>query len=702
MVDHLDGAPRAVLDGDAPLVRAMLDALLDPWVLLEPVTDSVGNVVDFRYEDTNEAACHEQQRSRDEFIGSQLLAGLPEPSRPVVLAAARAAFLNPGPTVLDSFQLPWNSAGLADRVYDIRAVRVGHRLSATWRDVTTRVRETSELAASESRYRMLAENASDVVYSTAAHGRITWISPSVTAVLGWRPGELVGRVAVELLHPDDHEPAAAIQRTLLSETAEPPSDREVRYATKGGGWRWMSVRARATHDDAGGLDGSVVALRDVQEARRARQRLAASEANYRSLAENSSDVILILAPDGTIRWTSPSAAVTLGRSPDDLLGADALELLNVDDWPLVRARASAALHGEPIPPTEARYRHAKGDFRWGSFAASLRDGTAGQEWLIALRDIDAEVRARQALATSRELLRGTIDTLLDPWVLMNAVRDDAGTIIDFEYVDANDAACRANELPREKLIGSRLLALFPQHAPDGLLRLYADVVETGEPLTLDDHPFSSQVTGFVERRYDNRAARVGDGISFTWRDVTDRYEARAELTRLARYDMLTGLPNRAYVMDQMRVVLSRRRPDEDPVAILFCDLDHFKSINDAHLHAAGDAVLQAVAARLLASVRPRDVVGRLGGDEFVVVLDGVRDVDEAQSVAERIRASVAQPIPLADRVLRIRTSIGITLIPGGTDADTALTMSDDAMYRAKSLGRDRAVFISASASTEPS
>ena len=702
MVDLIDGAPPAVGAGDAPLVRVVLDALLDPWVLLEPVTDDVGNVLDFRYAAANEAACREQQRSRDEFVGSLMLAGLPEPSRPAVLAAALAAFANPGPTVLDSFPLPWNSAGLADRVYDIRAVRVGHRLSATWRDVTTRVRETSELAASEARHRMLAENASDVVYSTAAHGRITWVSPSVTAVLGWRPEDLVGRAAAELLHPDDHESAAAIHRSLLAGTAEPPAELEVRYATRAGDWRWMGLRARATHDDDGEFDGSVVALRDVEEARRARERLAASEANYRSLAENSSDVILILAPEGTIRWASPSAVVTLGRTPDDLVGADALELVNVEERPLVRARGRTALHGEAIPPTEARYRHAKGDFRWGSFAASLRDGTAGQEWLIALRDIDAEVRARQALATSRELLRGTIDTLIDPWVLMNAVRDGTGTIVDFEYVDANDAACRANGLPREELIGSRLLTLFPQHAPDGLLRLYAEVVETGEPLALDDHPFSSEITGFVERRYDNRAARVGDGISFTWRDVTDRYEAREELTRLARYDMLTGLPNRAYVMEQMRAVLSRRRPDEDPVAILFCDLDHFKSINDAHLHAAGDAVLRAVAARLLASVRPRDVVGRLGGDEFVVVLDGVRDVDEAQSVAERIRASVAQPIPLPDRVLRIRTSVGITLIPGGTDADTALTMSDDAMYRAKSLGRDRAVFLPPSAATEPS
>jgi PAS domain-containing protein len=110
----------------------------------------------------------------------------------------------------------------------------------------------------------------------------------------------------------------------------------------------------------------------------------------------------------------------------------------------------------------------------------------------AISEVELSVDAGALVAVmgaAREQLRGVIDSLLDPWVLLGAVRDQEGRIVDFVYLDANDAACRMNRRPRDQLLGSRLLELLPSHRTSGLLSDYAAVVETGEPLTLDDFPY---------------------------------------------------------------------------------------------------------------------------------------------------------------------------------------------------------------------
>ena len=249
--------------------------------------------------------------------------------------------------------------------------------------------------------------------------------------------------------------------------------------------------------------------------------------------------------------------------------------------------------------------------------------------------MSASERAERA---EREL-RGVVDSLFDPWVLLAAVRDEDGRIVDFEYVDANEAACRANAVPRDELIGRRLLGLLPEHATTGLFALYARVVETGEPLVLDDEAFTSPIDG-VLRRFDNRAVRVGDGISFTWRDVTERYALRQQLREQADHDLLTGVANRRQLSRRLTELLGHAPRTGARLAVLYLDLDHFKDINDAHGHAAGDVVLTAVAVAIRSAVRDQDLVARLGGDEFVVLLDGVRGLDDATSVAEKVLAAV--------------------------------------------------------------
>lgn len=176
------------------------------------------------------------------------------------------------------------------------------------------------------------------------------------------------------------------------------------------------------------------------------------------------------------------------------------------------------------------------------------------------------------------------------------------------------------------------------------------------------------------------------------RDVTERKEAEAQLTLLARFDHLTGLANRMQFELTLQEALGRARRTRQFMALLYIDIDHFKSINDSRGHAAGDAVLVEFARRLKHSVRTTDTVARLGGDEFVIVLEQLHHEAEAELVAQKIAAATRTPIALPDATgLPATASIGIGLLQGD-DRDTTtselMATADKALYDAKRAGRN--------------
>ncbi|MEV4636597.1 diguanylate cyclase [Actinoplanes sp. NPDC049548] len=166
------------------------------------------------------------------------------------------------------------------------------------------------------------------------------------------------------------------------------------------------------------------------------------------------------------------------------------------------------------------------------------------------------------------------------------------------------------------------------------------------------------------------------------------------LFRLAHaraHDALTGLPSRALFLDRAEAVIGdQRRQPTGPTAALFIDLDGFKPINDTYGHAVGDALLKAVARRLLESMRPGDYVSRFGGDEFLVLCKGLRTESDAHAVAERVRQYIAEPFDIDGHQLHIGTSIGMALVDDyADDAVTLIHNADLAMYHAKRSGKGR-------------
>jgi diguanylate cyclase (GGDEF)-like protein/PAS domain S-box-containing protein len=235
--------------------------------------------------------------------------------------------------------------------------------------------------------------------------------------------------------------------------------------------------------------------------------------------------------------------------------------------------------------------------------------------------------------------------------------------------------------------------LHPEDA-DRVIAAEADCAHSGEAL-VQEYRISRADGRVIWIRDEMTVVRGDDGqhdpLFFgAFMDVTDRKRMEAELERLALYDSLTGLPNRALFNDRLDQAIAHRSRTQ-AIAIYFLDVDRFKRINDSLGHAAGDEVLREVAARVQRMLRPEDTVARFGGDEFTVLCESIGGVLEAVGVADRLQREIAQPLRAGGAELRLSASIGIALVEPGEEADCSRLVedADAAMYRAKERGGAR-------------
>ncbi len=288
---------------------------------------------------------------------------------------------------------------------------------------------------------------------------------------------------------------------------------------------------------------------------------------------------------------------------------------------------------------------------------------------------------------------------------------------DFEE-SASDVLWEADRLGRLRTVSTRLTEMLGMSEKALLSAPFADVLgaAAGDPFTPPPHlqalrdrlhdaqPFRDVVVAghrdgesrwwalSAKPHYDRSGQHVG------WRgvvsDITDAYAADQRLKWLAHNDSLTGLGNRHQFRSRLADLLTRPEAPGECVAVIYADLDHFKSINDTLGHGVGDAVLKVVGARMLATVRQTDMVARLGGDEFAVLVPGVTRVEEVEQLCRRLLAAVTEPCDVAGLRHRVRCSMGVALAPqDGDDVDALLSHADLALYAAKSAGRNEVRFF---------
>ena len=208
------------------------------------------------------------------------------------------------------------------------------------------------------------------------------------------------------------------------------------------------------------------------------------------------------------------------------------------------------------------------------------------------------------------------------------------------------------------------------------------------------HGFEVAIEGSAAYTRD-RAGNINGSI-FVFNDISAARAKSLELSHLAQHDFLTDLPNRVLLNDRITQAISFAARYSKQLAVMFLDLDGFKSINDSLGHTIGDKLLQLVAGRLVACVRRSDTVSRLGGDEFVVLLYQVEHAEDAAFISKKILSSLAEPFFVEQKHLDISASIGVSTYPGdGQDAETLLQKADTAMYAAKKLGRNNCQFFRA-------
>ena len=255
-----------------------LDSLLDPYLTLHPLRNGVGGVVDFLILDVNAAACADLGLQREQLSDARLLERLPAHAEAGLLERYVHVVETGEPLALNDFSLR-HAPGEQPHILDIRVVRVGDGLSCTWRDGRERYEAVRRLAESEERYRLLAENSSDVVMQLANDGIVRWVSPSLTAMLGWHPAEWIGRPGTEFLeHRGDTETYLANMEALKAGRSVVARDR---VRDRSGTWHWVETHACSFRTASGAIDGLVAFFRTIDaevEAEAALERQASTDA----------------------------------------------------------------------------------------------------------------------------------------------------------------------------------------------------------------------------------------------------------------------------------------------------------------------------------------------------------------------------------------------------------------------------------------
>jgi diguanylate cyclase (GGDEF)-like protein/PAS domain S-box-containing protein len=423
------------------------------------------------------------------------------------------------------------------------------------------------------------------------------------------------------------------------------------------------------------------------------------DARFRAIVEHALAGVAELDLNGTFTLVNHQWCAMTGYTEAALLRRRMHDITHPDDRAHCRANfAQAVTSGAPFV-TEKRYVRHDGAALWVSESVSVirdQDGQPQHVVTVAI-DITARKRAEAALRASEERLR----------LLLESVQDYAIFTLDPEgrVTSWNAGAHRIKAYTTEEILGHPVQQFYtaedvaagkPAHEMATALRVGRSEDESWRVRQDGSRFWANEIMTPLH-------ADDGTHLGFTKisRDLTARKQAEAQLQHHAAYDALTGLPNRATFVDQVRRALARQqRHPAYHFAVLFLDLDRFKVINDSLGHHHGDQLLRTIAQRLQQCVRPEDVVARLGGDEFTVLLDSITGVADAYVVAERMHAALATPVLLNRHTIRTTTSIGITLGDTAyTQPEEVLRDADTAMYWAKCQGPGRQVVFDASMRT---
>ena len=415
-------------------------------------------------------------------------------------------------------------------------------------------------------------------------------------------------------------------------------------------------------------------------------------AKHLRILESAAEGICSLDAEGRPVFVNPAAAATLGYSLEEMIGESSY-LAWLGRHPDGRQHVEAEnpiqktlAHGIPHTADEDYFQRKDGDLLPVSFTSSpIIDHRKVVGAVVTFRDISERKQAEVALRLSASVFANSYEGIL--------IVDSNNLIIN-----ANPAFSRITKYSHDEVLGKNPSILKSgRHGPEFYARMWESL---GESDLWQGEIWNRRKSGEVYAEMlsisavcDN-SGRLQHYIG-VFSDITDLKTHEAELTRIAHFDTLTGVPNRRLLTDRLEQAISRSHRNGKPIAVCYLDLDGFKAINDHHGHEVGDRLLIALAARMKEVMREGDTLARMGGDEFVALLLDLADMAASVPLLARLLAAAAQPVHIDDLVLNVSASVGVTFYPQAEDgdADLLLRQSDQAMYQAKLAGKNRYQFF---------
>lgn len=460
-------------------------------------------------------------------------------------------------------------------------------------------------------------------------------------------------------------------------------------------------------------------------------RRTSDDERFRSLVLNSADVISVHDSAGETRWVSDSAAL-LGWTADDYASRPIAAYIHPDERnAFLSSFGEVARRGATVRHVEVRAKHRDGTWRWvDAMVTNWLDDPAIGGVVVSQRDA-TERRERQELAATRAAREAGIAQLgrlalegADPATLADSATAIIAHTLEIESCELYRAIDEGHQLVLEAATGpsvdfvNELVTRADPSSQAGYTMMHGEVVSqsdlTGETrFGVSPHAANfgvrsalSTVISGQSGRYGVILVQSGHEHRFTAEDTTflqsignalalalERRSVEEEARHAALHDPLTGLANRALFLDRLQHAIDNARRNRGQVGVLFVDLDHFKVINDSLGHRAGDELLEVVAERITAVMRPGDMIARFGGDEFTILCERMPDEADIEIIADRVRAALETAVTIEGNQVRISASIGITVVDPyrepNIDAGAVLRDADAAMYRAKDTGRAR-------------
>ncbi len=574
------------------------------------------------------------------------------------------------------------SMGMVQTLLDISMqIQVSRDLTET---VRKRRRVEEALLASEEKYRLLVENATEIIL-VAQDGCIRFVNPKIEEVLGYPMQELQDQPFLQFVHPEDRQLVGERHASRLRGETDYPvysfrvvhRDRSIRH-----------LEIKAVRIDWEGRPATLNFLNDVTNRKAAEEALRESEQRFRNLFEHT-DAIPVQGYDEDRRvvYWNPASEKLFGYSREQALGRRLEELVLPEGLSeqFMEGVQRWLQEGEPLPSGERELINFRGDPVPVFVSHVMLEKTDGRREMYCI-DID--------LGESKRIERQvrTLSQAVEQSPVAVMITDTRRCI---EYV--NSAFEEITGYHADDVIGRDPSILeSPSTPPERYTELWR--------MLREGHSWKGELesrrkTG--ERYWEyayyapvmDESGEIRHYLAVS-EDITLRKQQQQRILHQAHFDALTDLPNRFLSLDRLDHAIREARRSGECVALLFLDLDDFKKINDSLGHEVGDQVLIEAAGRLRASVRSGDTVGRLGGDEFVVLLGGLNDAADALPVVDNLMTRLREPYRLDGRELVMSVSIGIAAYPqDGDDVSELLRKADSAMYHAKGQGRNAFSFF---------